>query len=43
MGITKYFEKMHQDFLLFRQIGDEFPKFQPGVTYDGFLALRKIS
>ena len=43
MGITKYLDQMQQDFYLFGQISDDFPVFEPGMTYEGFLALRKFS
>jgi len=42
MGITKYFDQMKKDFYLYGQIGDEFPEFEIGIDYEGFLAQRKF-
>ncbi|TKK64018.1 hypothetical protein FC093_23445 [Ilyomonas limi] len=42
MGITKYYDQMRADFYLYGQIGDDFPEFELGVDYDGFLAQRKF-
>jgi hypothetical protein len=43
MGITKYFHEMDQDFNLFGQKGKNFIKFEAGINYEGFLAMRKIN
>ncbi|QOW09160.1 hypothetical protein Q73A0000_01725 [Kaistella flava (ex Peng et al. 2021)] len=42
MGITKFYEQMKNDFYLYGQIGDEFPDFEIGIDYEGFLAQRKF-
>jgi hypothetical protein len=42
MGITKYYDEMIEDFYLYGQIDDEFPIFEIGKEYDGFLAQRKF-
>lgn len=41
VGITRFMEEMQRDFYLYGQIGDEFPSFEKGIDYDGFLAQRK--
>ena len=33
---------MKKDFYLYGQIGDDFPEFEIGIDYDGFLAQRKF-
>jgi hypothetical protein len=43
MGITKFYDQMKKDFYLYGQIGDEFPEFEIGVDYEGFLAQRKFA
>ena len=43
MGITKYYDEMIKDFYLYGQVGDEFPVFEIGREYDGFLAQRKFN
>ncbi len=42
MGITKYYEQIQADFYLYGQVGDDFPQFQIGMSYDGYLAQRKF-
>lgn len=42
MGITKFFQEMQNDFYLYGQVGDDFPIFESGEEYDGFLAQRKF-
>ena len=42
MGITKFYEEMQKDFYLYGQIGDDYPEFEFGKDYDGFLAQRKF-
>lgn len=42
MGITKYYHEMIEDFYLYGQIDDEFPVFEIGKEYEGFLAQRKF-
>lgn len=42
MGITRFYDKMQQDFYLYGQVGDDFPVFELGKEYDGFLAKRKL-
>ncbi|MEM9832219.1 MAG: hypothetical protein AAF944_16420 [Bacteroidota bacterium] len=42
MGITKYYDEMIKDFYLYGQIGNEFPVFEIGKEYNGFLAQRKF-
>ena len=42
MGITRYYEEMRRDFYLYGQVGDDFPVFELGHEYDGFLAKRKF-
>jgi hypothetical protein len=43
MGITKFYDQMKEDFYLYGQIGDNFPKFEIGIDYEGFLAQRKFN
>ena len=42
MGITKYYDEIIKDFYLYGQINDEFPVFEIGKEYDGFLTQRKF-
>ena len=42
MGITKFYEEMNNDFYLYGQVGDDYPEFETGKEYDGFLAQRKF-
>lgn len=42
MGISKFYEKIQEDFYLYGQVGDNFPEFKLGDDYDGFLAQRKF-
>ncbi|MEJ7664329.1 MAG: hypothetical protein WKG07_34815 [Hymenobacter sp.] len=42
MGITRFYEEMQEDFMLFGQLGKEFHTFELGREYDGFLARRKF-
>jgi hypothetical protein len=42
IGIMRFYEEMHRDFYLYGQIGDDFPDFEPGKEYSGFLAKRKF-
>ncbi len=42
MGLTKFFQEMQNDFYLYGQVGDDFPIFEIGKDYDGFLAQRKF-
>ena len=43
MGITKFYEEMQKDFYVYGQVGDNYPQFELGSNYDGFLAQRKFS
>lgn len=43
MGITRFYEDMRRDFFLYGRVGEDFPEFEPGREYDGFLAQRKFS
>lgn len=43
MAITKYQIQVQTDFYLYGQLGDEFYNFEPGKTYEGFLAKRKFT
>lgn len=43
MGITKFYDQMKEDFYLYGQIGDDFPEFEIGIDYEGFLAQRKFN
>jgi len=42
MGITKFYEDMQIDFYLYGQVGDNYPEFELGKDYEGFLAQRKF-
>ena len=42
IGITRFYEEVSRDFYLYGQVGDEFPEFEPGKEYSGFLAKRKF-
>ncbi|MGI8636893.1 MAG: DUF6934 family protein [Segetibacter sp.] len=42
MGITKFYEEIQNDFYLYGQVGDDYPEFELGKDYEGFLAQRKI-
>jgi hypothetical protein len=42
MGITNFFDQMKKDFYLYGQLGDDFPEFEIGIDYEGFLAQRKF-
>ena len=42
IGITKFYEEMQKDFYLYGQVGDEYPVFELGKDYEGFLAQRKF-
>lgn len=42
MGITKFYIEMKKDFYIYGQIDDNFPEFEIGVEYEGFLAQRKF-
>lgn len=42
MGITKFYEEMQKDFYLYGQEGDNYPEFESGKDYEGFLAQRKF-
>ncbi len=42
MGITRFHEEVRKDFFLYGQVGDDFPEFELGKDYDGFLAKRKF-
>lgn len=42
MGITKFYEEIQKDFYLYGQVGDDYPEFELGKDYDGFLAQRKF-
>ncbi len=43
MGITRNFDQMRKDFLVFGQIGNEFYSFEIGVAYECYLAHRKFN
>lgn len=42
MGITRFYDEVRTDFFLYGQVGDDFPEFELGKEYDGFLAKRKF-
>ena len=42
MGITRFYDEAKANFILYGQVGDDFPEFEPGKEYDGFLAKRKF-
>ena len=42
MGISRFYDEIQNDFYLFGQVGDDFPPFELGKEYDGFLAKRKF-
>ncbi len=42
MGISKFYEEIQNDFYLYGEAGDDYPDFEIGKKYDGFLAQRKI-
>lgn len=42
MGITRFYQLMQNDFVLFGQMDNEFVPFKPGTDYEGFLAKRKF-
>ncbi len=42
IGITRLYDAVRNDFSLYGQIGDDFPEFELGKEYDGFLAKRKF-
>jgi hypothetical protein len=42
MGVNKFYKEMQYDFYLYGQIGDDYPEFELGKEYDGFLAQRKF-
>jgi hypothetical protein len=42
MGITRFLDEVQDHFLLYGQVGDDFPEFEPGKEYDGFLVKRKF-
>ncbi len=42
MSITKFYEEIRDDFYLYGQTGNNFPKFELGKDYEGFLAQRKF-
>lgn len=43
MGIIRFYEEMVEDFYLYGQVDNEFPVFEIGVDYSGFLAQRKFN
>jgi hypothetical protein len=43
MGITRFYDQMKEDFYLYGQIGDNFPEFEIGTDYEGFLVQRKFN
>ncbi|MET4107192.1 hypothetical protein [Hymenobacter sp. UYP22] len=43
MGINRHYDQMQRDFYLYGRIGEDFLDFEPQVTYEGFLAQRKLS
>ena len=42
MGITRFYDEVRNDFFLYGQVGDDFPEFELGKEYDGFLVKRKV-
>jgi hypothetical protein len=42
MGITRFYEEIFRDFYLYGRIGDDFPEFELGKEYSGFLVKRKF-
>ncbi len=42
IGITRFYEEMKRDFYLYGQVRDDFPEFELGKEYSGFLAKRKF-
>jgi hypothetical protein len=43
IGITRFYEEIQLDLILFGRIGKEFYEFEPGTEYEGFLAQRKFN
>jgi hypothetical protein len=42
IGIRRFYEEMQRDFYLYGQVGDDFPDFELGKEYSGFLTKRKF-
>ena len=42
-GISRFQQEMRADFYLYGQVGNDFPEFEVGKKYDGFLAQRKFA
>lgn len=42
MGMTRFYEEIQQDFILFGRIDKQFYEFEIGKEYEGFLAQRKF-
>lgn len=42
MGITRFYNEVKEDFVLYGKIGGRFLLFEHGVEYEGFLATRKF-
>jgi len=42
MGISRFYDEVQNDFFFYGQVGDDFPEFELGREYDGFLVKRKI-
>lgn len=42
IGIVRFYAEVQHDFFLYGQIGDDFPIFEIGKDYQGFLVKRKF-
>ncbi len=43
IGITRFYEEVQRDFYFYGHIGGDFPSFEPGKEYSGFLVKRKFN
>ena len=42
IGITKFYEEVQSDFYLYGELENNFPEFELGIEYNGFLVQRKF-
>jgi len=42
MGITRFYDEICRDFYLYGRVGDDFPEFEIGKEYSGFLVKPKF-
>ena len=42
MGITRFYNEVKSDFVLYGHVGDDFPEFELGNEYNGFLVKQKF-